>query len=306
MSRMLVPRERTVYLALIILGSVTIICGAAYGYFAYQATAYERKVFEERAAALETTVEAMTAVVGAEKITNKNLTEDNTSLNEALITEEKRNLALSGQVQDLAGTVGMLKKLSETPEELLKKYSKVYFLNENYIPSPLANIDGPYLFRQGENEQVFAAMWPHVTRMLVTAEREGKKLRVVSAYRSFETQEAVKSGYTMFYGYGANQFSADQGYSEHQLGTTIDFTSPTLSGLTMKFDATPEYDWLLENAHRYGFILSYPKGNTYYQYEPWHWRFVGIALATYLHDQGKRFYDLSQNEIDAYLINLFD
>lgn len=303
---MLVPRERSVYLALIIIGSVTIICGAAYGYFAYQATAFERNVFADRTAALEATLEAMTAVVGAEKITNKNLTEDNTSLNEALITEEKRNLALSGQVQDLAGAVGKLKKLTETPEELLQKYSKVYFLNENYVPSPLANIDGQYLFRQGEEEQVHAAMWPHVTRMLVTAEREGKNLKVVSAYRSFETQEAVKSGYTMLYGYGANRFSADQGYSEHQLGTTVDFTSPTLSGLTTKFDTTPEYEWLAQNAHRYGFILSYPKGNTYYQYEPWHWRFVGIALATHLHDQQKHFYDLSQQEIDAYLLNLFD
>ena len=124
-------------LGLIVLGSVAVIGGSVYGYFLYQTTAYEKRIFEERTGALERTVEAMTAVVTHEKITNKNLTEDNTNLNEALITEQQRNLALSGQVQDLAGAVGKLKKLSETPEELLQKYSRTYFLSEHYVPSRL-------------------------------------------------------------------------------------------------------------------------------------------------------------------------
>ncbi|MEY4731302.1 MAG: hypothetical protein RL681_248 [Candidatus Parcubacteria bacterium] len=298
--------QRLAFLALIAACSVAVIAGTAYGYIAYRTTAYEKQVFEERTAALEQTVDAMTGSLGNEKALNKNLTDDNTSLNEALIAEQGRNLALSSQIQELTGTVGKLKKLSETPPELLKKYSKVYFLNENYVPSPLANIDGGYLLKQGENEQILAAVWPFITRMLVSADREGKKLQVVSAYRSFEKQAAVKSGYRMLYGYGANQFSAEQGYSEHQLGTTVDLTTPAIVGLTTKLDATPEYDWLMQNAYRYGFVLSYPKGNTYYQYEPWHWRFVGVALATFLHDQNKHFYDLSQAEIDPYLISIFD
>ncbi|MEK7495870.1 MAG: D-alanyl-D-alanine carboxypeptidase family protein, partial [Patescibacteria group bacterium] len=64
--------------------------------------------------------------------------------------------------------------------------------------------------------------------------------------------------------------------------------------------------WLTENAYKYGFILSYPKQNTYYRFEPWHWRFVGVALATKLHDGNKYFYDLSQREIDQYLVSIFD
>jgi len=108
------------------------------------------------------------------------------------------------------------------------------------------------------------------------------------------------------YGSGANQFSADQGYSEHQLGTSVDFTIPANGAMFSKFESDPAYSWLVENAHKYGFTLSYPKGNAYYKFEPWHWRFVGVALATHLHNENKYFYDLVQREIDVYLIKLFD
>ncbi|MDO8660010.1 MAG: M15 family metallopeptidase, partial [Candidatus Parcubacteria bacterium] len=99
---------------------------------------------------------------------------------------------------------------------------------------------------------------------------------------------------------------ADQGYSEHQLGTTVDFTTPKIGGSFEKIDKEPAYQWLLENAHRYGFILSYPEGNSYYQFEPWHWRFVGVNLAIELKKQNINFYDMPQREIDTYLISIFD
>jgi LAS superfamily LD-carboxypeptidase LdcB len=60
------------------------------------------------------------------------------------------------------------------------------------------------------------------------------------------------------------------------------------------------------HAYIYGFVLSYPKNNGYYVYEPWHWRFVGVKLATDLHNQGKNFYDMDQRTIDTYLLNIFD
>jgi len=131
-------------------------------------------------------------------------------------------------------------------------------------------------------------------------------LKIVSAYRSFYDQLVTKISYKTLYGSGANQFSADQGYSEHQLGTTIDFTTAKLDGLSLQFENQDAYAWLRGNAYKFGFVLSYPKNNSYYQYEPWHWRFVGIALATKLHDENKNFYDLTQREIDQYLISLFD
>jgi D-alanyl-D-alanine carboxypeptidase len=110
----------------------------------------------------------------------------------------------------------------------------------------------------------------------------------------------------MTYGTGANKFSADQGYSEHQLGTAVDFTTEELGADFSDFEDTDAYQWLLANAHRYGFILSYPKGNKYYIFEPWHWRFVGIRLAEELHATGKYFYDMDQRFIDNYLISIFD
>jgi hypothetical protein len=119
-------------------------------------------------------------------------------------------------------------------------------------------------------------------------------------------QASLKSAYTTSYGSGANKFSADQGYSEHQLGTTLDFNTTKRSSVLSGFDKTPEYKWLTENAYKYGFVISYPKENKYYIYEPWHWRFVGISLATRIHDDNTYLYALDQRDIDTYLINLFD
>ncbi len=110
----------------------------------------------------------------------------------------------------------------------------------------------------------------------------------------------------MQYGAGANTFSADQGYSEHQLGTTVDFSSDEIGGGLTDFQNTKAFAWLEENAHRYGFTLSYPEANEYYIYEPWHWRFVGQELADDLYDDGKHFYDYDQRTIDEYLISIFD
>jgi D-alanyl-D-alanine carboxypeptidase len=72
------------------------------------------------------------------------------------------------------------------------------------------------------------------------------------------------------------------------------------------FSKTPEYEWLMQNAYKYGFIISYPKDNAYYQFEPWHWRFVGKSLAKRLNEEKQNFYDLEQRTIDSYLINIFD
>jgi LAS superfamily LD-carboxypeptidase LdcB len=120
-------------------------------------------------------------------------------------------------------------------------------------------------------------------------------------------QSALKTSYKIEYGVGtANSFSADQGYSEHQLGTTIDFTTPANGSALSGFDKTTTYTWLQKNAYLYGFSLSYPKGNTHFVFEPWHWRYVGVELAKKLHDENKTLYDLDQRDIDTYLIKFFD
>jgi LAS superfamily LD-carboxypeptidase LdcB len=215
--------------------------------------------------------------------------------------------SFQGQITNLGSTVGTLEKLAQTDKELLKKYSKVFFLSENYVPAKLTDIGGEYIYDGTTNFLVHADVWPHLKSLLDAARADDIELLVASAFRSFDTQSSLKSEYKVIYGAGtANQFSADQGYSEHQLGTAVDLTTPKVGGLFSVFQLDPAYKWLKDNAHKYGFVLSYPDGNSYYKFEPWHWRFVGIALATFLHNGGKYFYDLDQREIDAYLIKLFD
>lgn len=211
------------------------------------------------------------------------------------------------QVGSISGTVDVLEKLKDTDREILQKYSKVFFLSENYAPARLSQIEPDYTYNPGRPEKLSTQVLPFMEKMFNAAHDDGVALYVESAYRSFAEQKALKSAYTITYGAGtANAFSADQGYSEHQLGTTMDIVGSRTAGLTEAFDKTPGYQWLTDNAYKYGFVISYPKSNTFYIYEPWHWRFVGIELATDLHKSGKHFYDLEQREIDDYLPTLFD
>ncbi|MFA6254388.1 MAG: M15 family metallopeptidase [Candidatus Paceibacterota bacterium] len=224
----------------------------------------------------------------------------------SLQAEREKNNSFSDQISGLASTVGTLDKLSKTDQELLKKYSKIYFLNEHYVPSSLATIASAYLFDPKKPIQIHASVWPKLENLLQAASSSGLILKIDSAYRSFGTQGTLKAKYSVTYGTGANKFSADQGYSEHQLGTAVDFLAATSTSLSVNFASTKEGEWLKANAYKYGFVMSYPQNNDYYQYEPWHWRYVGVSLATMLHNENKYFYDLLQRTIDQYLVNIFD
>jgi LAS superfamily LD-carboxypeptidase LdcB len=220
--------------------------------------------------------------------------------------EKDRNEEFEDQIRDLAGTLGDLDKLSKTDEELLAKYSKVYFLNENYAPERLKQIDQQYIQAGKDDLYFLAGVTNHLEEMLDDAATDGVDLKIVSAYRSFDHQTELKGQYTQVYGSGANAFSADQGYSEHQLGTTVDLTTPAVGGTYTSFKDTDAYKWLLDNAHKYGFILSYPDGNEFYMFEPWHWRYVGVDLARDLHRGSETFYTKDQREINEYLIKFYD
>lgn len=228
------------------------------------------------------------------------------SLGESLETEIYKNSLFSGQISEIAGTVGKLDKLSKTDKELLQKYSKVYFLNENYTPESLTYIPAEFVYNPDKQIQIHTKVLPFLQDLIKAARSSGHDLKIISGFRSFGEQSSLKSSYSVVYGSGANKFSADQGYSEHQLGTTLDFTTAELGADFTSFGKTEAYKWLLENAYKFGFVISYPQGNAYYQYEPWHWRFVGRKLAERLDEEGQHFYDLDQRNIDAYLINIFD
>ncbi|MEK7511160.1 MAG: D-alanyl-D-alanine carboxypeptidase family protein [Patescibacteria group bacterium] len=286
---------------LIALGTTSVVLAAALAFGVYKYVDLDR----ESDALVTANLEAHASIKDLEGRLNDAEAEKR-RLEDALTQERAKTGAFERRIEEISGTVGTLAKLAETDPELLAKYSKVYFLNENYTPSALAPIKEEYLSDSSRDLEVHAKVRPRLEDLIEEAKENGIELRIVSAYRSFGTQAALKNGYAVTYGAGANRFSADQGYSEHQLGTTIDFTTAALGSGFTAFGTTDAFTWLKDNAHRYGFILSYPEGNRYYVSEPWHWRYVGEELARKLHAGNKYFYDLDQREINTYLASLFD
>lgn len=302
-------KNNKLHLFLLIL--IIIIFGTI-GYFGYQnyrlkknKLVLESELSRTKADFTSTTENLKAVIDSVERELAKTKTERDDF--ERKYTEEKNRMdSLASQIEGIQGTVGILERLSQTDPELLKKYSKVYFLSDNYVPEAFIKIASKYTYDSKKDYLIYAKIWQFLRDLLIAAENANIDIKIISAYRSFGTQTELKSSYTMIYGSGANQFSADQGYSEHQLGTALDFTTSEIGATYLNFEKTPACQWLLENAYKYGFILSYPEDNQYYQFEPWHWRFVGRGLAEELYQEGKNFYDLDQREIDQYLISFFD
>jgi D-alanyl-D-alanine carboxypeptidase len=281
--------------ALSALLALSVLLGAGGGWYLYEGR-------EAARSGLASTTEAYQAT----KLALASSTELAENLYASLTDEQRRNGDFQNQIEDLNDTVDELDKLANTDPELLDKYSKVFFLSDNYVPKALTGISDSYLYDSTRNLQFEKNSYYFLRRLMEAAEDDDVDLKIASAYRSFGEQAELKAGYKVVYGSGANAFSADQGYSEHQLGTTVDFTTKSLAGGLDGFSKTPAFAWLEKNAYKYGFILSYPSGNAYYQYEPWHWRFVGKDLADDLRDDDKNFYDLDQRTLDTYLGSIFD
>ena len=255
----------------------------------------------------ETQIEELNTQIGeldSELLISK---EENSELSLLLSDEERKVYELEREDRRKEREIEDLTKLTKIDPELLKKYSKVYFLSENYEPRDLDSIDEHYASDKSRDYRFLEEAMPFLEEMLDDAERDDIIIKVASAYRSFDYQKDLKSRYVVTYGATtANSFSAEQGYSEHQLGTTVDFTTPGLGGALSGFHNIEAYQWLLENAWKYGFVLSYPEDNAHYIYEPWHWRFVGKELAKDLHRDEEYFYELDQREIDKYLPDIFE
>ncbi len=269
------------------------------GYRGYKLVRTENTALQKEISTLNTSLESTKSQLST-------LENSHADLKDTVAIQSKRAELLEEYLNQVTNTVANFEKLSKIDSELLKKYSKVYFLNENYSPVHLVDIPKEYTHNDGRTIEIHEKVAPFLEKLFKDAEADGLSLRALSSYRSFKTQTSLKAQNTVVYGTGANRFSADQGYSEHQLGTTLDFTTANTQGVLGKFEGTDEQKWLNDNAYKYGFILSYPKNNTHYIYEPWHWRFVGVDLATKLHRDNKNFYDMDQREIDEYLLTFFD
>ena len=165
--------------------------------------------------------------------------------------------------------------------------NKFYYLDNNYVPNKLVDIGSTYGTGKLQEEAYEAYL-----RMYNDAKKENLNLYIVSAYRSYERQNILYTGYVSSDGQkNADTYSARAGYSEHQTGLAIDLGTFTNRNLN-NFSKTKEFIWTKNNAHKYGFIIRYPSGKEYitgYMYEPWHIRFVGIEAATYIYEHNITF-----------------
>lgn len=130
-----------------------------------------------------------------------------------------------------------------------------------------------------------------MTSLLFKANEAGVGMKIISSYRSYNTQVSTYQKWVNLQGQAeADRGSARPGHSEHQTGLSADLANPDGScNLLACFGTGAQGVWLANNAHTYGFIIRYPEGKeslTGYQYEPWHVRYVGVDTATAIYQSG--------------------
>lgn len=172
---------------------------------------------------------------------------------------------------------------------LVNKYHK---LPDDYEPNDLVNLGSPsYKLRKPAAEAF--------QELTTAAKQDNVIFYPFSAYRSYQTQNGLYSAYKARDGEKeADTYSARPGFSEHQLGLAVDVRSSNLTN-----NLTSEhYKWMENNSYKYGFIIRYPKGKqhiTQFIEEPWHIRYLGVELATKVHDSNltyDEYYDLYMEE----------
>ncbi len=179
--------------------------------------------------------------------------------------------------------LSLLDKVLQSDAGLWILVDKEHPLPVDYAPTDLVSLDGLSVPVRRSGLSVRALVLPALSSLVQAARREGLNLVVSSAFRSYETQRALFASYARRDGEArANTYSARAGHSQHQLGTTLDF-----GDVTNAFAETPEGQWLKANAWRFGFSLSYPRGHearTGYQWESWHWRYIGFEACVLQRD----------------------
>lgn len=187
-------------------------------------------------------------------------------------------------------------------DNLFTLVTRTYGLSRDYTPTDLIPIADhfPVQITKGYPTQIRAIILPPLSQMITDMQAAGLQPFIISGFRSYYAQSIAYQKWLQKTPDTANLVSSPPGHSEHQLGTTIDFGSPELASIigdpNMEFHTyfykTSEGQWLIANAHRYGFTLSYPLDAyeiTGFYYEPWHYRYIGIEMATLIHDLGISF-----------------
>lgn len=157
-------------------------------------------------------------------------------------------------------------------------------LEKTYKPLDLEAIDTNYAL---ENKYLRKEAKYQFEKMARDAKDNNLTIIAVSAFRDYNYQEKLFNNYVKNKGeYYALLCSAKAGHSEHQTGLSVDISDSTYD--YDNFEYTKEFKWVSKNAHKYGFILRYPKAKyhiTGFKYEPWHYRYVGIDIASTIYQK---------------------
>lgn len=173
------------------------------------------------------------------------------------------------------------------PDDLLVLCNKYNKLSSSYVPNDLVKVDSNYSTKSNTlKKEVYEAF----LKLADAAKLDNLKLLVGSGYRSYQYQSGLYNSYVARDGViEADTYSARAGYSEHQTGLAIDVADGDKKYLD---EDSAEYEWLVNNAYKYGFIIRYTKNKeavTGYQFEPWHIRYVGVNVATYINSNNLTF-----------------
>lgn len=186
-------------------------------------------------------------------------------------------------------------KISNLDDGNLILVNKFYHLPDKYEPEDLITLSSKY--NKGTNSKMRKEAAEAFMEMVDAALLDNVILKNASAYRSYEYQANLYDSYVERDGKkNADIYSARAGYSEHQTGLCTDINT-----IDSSFHGTNEFNWLYKNSYKYGFIIRFPKGKekiTGYNYEPWHYRYVGKKAAKIIYKN-----NLTLEEYYAYYIN---
>lgn len=176
-----------------------------------------------------------------------------------------------------------IKKI-DSPDSVVVLVNKTYQLPEDYIPNDLEFISPSYAY---ENKMLRKEAKEAFEKLSQDASTLGYRVIATSTYRDFHYQKKLFDQYSEEKGTEyALKCSAKPGHSEHQTGLAVDVAGSNDN--YDDFEKSIEFPWMKENAHKYGFILRYPKGKekiTGFKYEPWHYRYVGSEIAKVIYDE---------------------
>lgn len=210
-----------------------------------------------------------------------------------IIVADKNDTGEKDKDREKAEREEMCRKQLEAASErgLLVLVNKENSVDKSYKPEDLTAIKYYVSDRSAASRYMRKEAAEAFHRLVEEAGAEGVELLMTTAYRSYEFQQILYNNYVANEGQeAADTFSAKPGKSEHQTGLAVDVSAQSVGyQLTTEFENTKEGKWLAENAHRYGFIIRFPKGKediTGYMYEPWHLRYVGDFAAQEIYEQG--------------------